>query len=248
MQSATGNSVPWLTQALATVWMAAVSTLAAAQDAVHLRWLDDHYAQTAQTAKALWEYAEVGYQETRSSALLQEQLADAGFSVEAAWRIFPRPLWPVTAAGRCWRYSVSSMRCRVLRRTLPRAVRWRTKPPATPADTISSAPARPPRPWPSRPGSTRRAHAARSASTARRRKRAAAARSTWFAPGSSTMWTSPCTGTPRTQLGGGAHDAGQSLGQVPLYRRIGARGGRAGPRALGAGWRRGHELHGQHHA
>jgi aminobenzoyl-glutamate utilization protein B len=83
MQSATGNSVPWLTQALATVWMAAVSTLAAAQDAVHLRWLDDHYAQTAQTAKALWDFAEVGYQETRSSELLQQQLADAGFSVES---------------------------------------------------------------------------------------------------------------------------------------------------------------------
>ena len=35
----------------------------------------------AQTAKAIWDFAEVGYQETRSSALLQAQLKAAGFTV-----------------------------------------------------------------------------------------------------------------------------------------------------------------------
>lgn len=60
-----------------------VSTAAIAQPQPHLDWLDDHYEQTASTARTLWEYAEVGYQETRSSALLQQQLADAGFSVES---------------------------------------------------------------------------------------------------------------------------------------------------------------------
>ena len=49
----------------------------------HLAWLDEHYEQTASTARALWEYAEVGYQETRSSELLQQQLRDAGFTVQA---------------------------------------------------------------------------------------------------------------------------------------------------------------------
>ncbi len=49
----------------------------------HLDWLDEHYDQTAATARSLWEYAEVGYQETRSSELLQEQLREAGFHVEA---------------------------------------------------------------------------------------------------------------------------------------------------------------------
>jgi aminobenzoyl-glutamate utilization protein B len=34
-------------------------------------------------ARSMWEWAEVGYQETRSSALLQEELKGAGFAVEA---------------------------------------------------------------------------------------------------------------------------------------------------------------------
>ena len=54
-----------------------------AQEPANLAWLNAHYEQTAQTARSIWEYAEVGYQETRSSALLQEQLAAAGFSVRA---------------------------------------------------------------------------------------------------------------------------------------------------------------------
>lgn len=40
----------------------------------------NHYAQIAQQ---IWDYAEVGYQETKSSALLQEQLRTAGFKVES---------------------------------------------------------------------------------------------------------------------------------------------------------------------
>ena len=59
------------------------STAATAQESAHLDWLNANYEQTAQTARALWEFAEVGYQETRSSALLQEQLAAAGFTVKA---------------------------------------------------------------------------------------------------------------------------------------------------------------------
>ena len=50
---------------------------------VHLDWLDQHYSQTAATARSLWEFAEVGYQETQSSALLQEQLAADGFEIES---------------------------------------------------------------------------------------------------------------------------------------------------------------------
>lgn len=48
----------------------------------HLEWLDKNYEQTAQTARTLWEYAEVGYQETRSSELLQRMLAAEGFDIE----------------------------------------------------------------------------------------------------------------------------------------------------------------------
>lgn len=37
----------------------------------------------ADVAKAIWDFAEVGYQETQSSALLQKRLRDAGFRIEA---------------------------------------------------------------------------------------------------------------------------------------------------------------------
>ncbi|MEH6664052.1 MAG: amidohydrolase [Brevundimonas sp.] len=37
----------------------------------------------AEVAHQIWEYAEVGYQETKSSALLQSELKSAGFTVEA---------------------------------------------------------------------------------------------------------------------------------------------------------------------
>ena len=36
----------------------------------------------ADVAHKIWEYAEVGYQETKSSALLQETLSQAGFTIE----------------------------------------------------------------------------------------------------------------------------------------------------------------------
>lgn len=65
------------------VLLSTVTCVASAQQTPHLDWLDANYEQTAQTARSLWEFAEVGYQETRSSALLQEQLAAAGFSVRS---------------------------------------------------------------------------------------------------------------------------------------------------------------------
>lgn len=49
--------------------------LLASIDAKH-----DHYARVA---RQIWDHPELGFQEERSSALLQKTLADAGFSVEA---------------------------------------------------------------------------------------------------------------------------------------------------------------------
>lgn len=40
-------------------------------------------ARAEETALQIWNYAEVGYQETRSSALLQQQLKQAGFSIQS---------------------------------------------------------------------------------------------------------------------------------------------------------------------
>jgi aminobenzoyl-glutamate utilization protein B len=59
-----------------------MSPAALANDAT-LAYIDDRYEQTAAVARSLWEFAEVGYQETRSSALLQKTLADQGFEIEA---------------------------------------------------------------------------------------------------------------------------------------------------------------------
>ena len=57
--------------------------IAAAQEYDVTGFLDARYDNTANMARALWEFAEVGYQEEKSSALLQEALAAEGFRVEA---------------------------------------------------------------------------------------------------------------------------------------------------------------------
>lgn len=44
--------------------------------------LDAKYDQYASIAHKIWEFAEVGYQEVQSSALLQETLSKAGFTIE----------------------------------------------------------------------------------------------------------------------------------------------------------------------
>ena len=45
--------------------------------------VDSRYEETARIAKTLWDYAEVGYQEDMSSALLQEALAAEGFEIRS---------------------------------------------------------------------------------------------------------------------------------------------------------------------
>ena len=62
-----------------------LTSAAAAQDPKQtaLARLDASYQRYTQVAKQIWDWAEVGYQETRSSALLQEQLRAAGFRIEA---------------------------------------------------------------------------------------------------------------------------------------------------------------------
>ena len=53
---------------------------AANQEEVMSR-IDARYDQTADIARKLWEWAEVGYQEERSSRLLQETLEAEGFAI-----------------------------------------------------------------------------------------------------------------------------------------------------------------------
>ncbi|HWM26878.1 MAG TPA: amidohydrolase, partial [Woeseiaceae bacterium] len=46
-------------------------------------FVDSRYEETATLARNLWEYAEVGYQEEKSSGLLQQTLSDEGFEIDA---------------------------------------------------------------------------------------------------------------------------------------------------------------------
>ena len=48
-----------------------------------LVYVDSRYEQTATLARKLWEFAEVGYQEVKSSALIKETLAADGFEIES---------------------------------------------------------------------------------------------------------------------------------------------------------------------
>ncbi len=47
-----------------------------------LQSIDKKYNQYAEIAHQIWGFAELGYQETKSSALLQQVLKDAGFTIE----------------------------------------------------------------------------------------------------------------------------------------------------------------------
>jgi len=58
--------------------------LASAQEGIDIeQFIDSRYSQTVDIASALWNFAEVGYQEEKSSALLRDTLAAEGFDIEA---------------------------------------------------------------------------------------------------------------------------------------------------------------------
>ncbi len=69
-----------------TLASAILMTPAAAQadTAEVLASIEARSEQSADTARKLWEWAEVGYQEEKSSGLLQQQLRAQGFSIEAS--------------------------------------------------------------------------------------------------------------------------------------------------------------------
>jgi len=63
--------------------LAQAAELTAAERAAILGSVDKSAPRTAQVAHQIWDFAEVGYQETKSSTLLQGELKKAGFTVEA---------------------------------------------------------------------------------------------------------------------------------------------------------------------
>jgi len=48
-----------------------------------MKFVDSRYEQTSALARDLWEFAEVGYQEVKSSTLVKETLAAEGFEIES---------------------------------------------------------------------------------------------------------------------------------------------------------------------
>ena len=101
----------------------------------------DHYATVA---KEIWGFAEVGYQEQKSSALLQQELKAAGFAVRAGVAEIPTAFVATYGSGK----PASSTRCPgCRRRRRPHsATRSRKTAPVMAAATTCSAPARSPQP------------------------------------------------------------------------------------------------------
>src|ERR1044072_8949380 len=62
--------------------------------------IDAKRSTYADVAKQIWSFAEVGYQETKSSALLQEQLRANGFSVRAGVADIPTAFVATIGSGK----------------------------------------------------------------------------------------------------------------------------------------------------
>ena len=69
---------------LLTGLLLAAGSLQAQHDKTQLtRYIDQHADRFGAVAQQIWDFAEVGYLENASSALLQQQLAEAGFDISA---------------------------------------------------------------------------------------------------------------------------------------------------------------------
>src|SRR5688572_3387113 len=77
------------------------TTSIAAESGDGLReFLAGRAARDAEMARSIWEFAEVGYQETKSTALLQQELAKAGFKVEAGVAGIPTAFVATAGSGK----------------------------------------------------------------------------------------------------------------------------------------------------
>ncbi|MDH4261098.1 MAG: amidohydrolase [Gammaproteobacteria bacterium] len=76
------------------------ASVAFADDTRSMReFLAARAARDAEVARSIWEWAEVGYQETRSSALLQGELKKAGFRIEAGVAGIPTAFVATAGSG-----------------------------------------------------------------------------------------------------------------------------------------------------
>tara|TARA_R110000787_G_scaffold8528_9_gene28904 strand:+ start:7915 stop:9342 length:1428 start_codon:yes stop_codon:yes gene_type:complete len=72
-----------LAPSLAALALTACAHAQSKSDQAVIDSVDARYDQTSAIAKQIWDWAEVGYQEEKSSGLLQSTLKDAGFRIEA---------------------------------------------------------------------------------------------------------------------------------------------------------------------
>ncbi len=78
-----------------------VATAGAAESGDGMRqFLAKREARDAEIAHSIWDYAEVGYQEVKSSALLQEELRKAGFDVEPGVAGIPTAFVATAGSGK----------------------------------------------------------------------------------------------------------------------------------------------------
>ncbi|GMV04400.1 MAG: peptidase M20 [Gemmatimonadota bacterium] len=68
---------------LSAAAVAPASASAQSAKAMVASYIDERADRFGEVAQAIWDFAEVGYMETQSSALLQSTLAEAGFAVES---------------------------------------------------------------------------------------------------------------------------------------------------------------------
>jgi aminobenzoyl-glutamate utilization protein B len=114
----------------AAFWIAGVGAQRAADDKPALmERIDARREHYAAVAKEIWGFAEVGYQEQKSSALLQQELKAAGFQVRAGVADMPTAFVATFGSGK------------PVKRRPARAMRSRRTRPATAAATTCSAPA-----------------------------------------------------------------------------------------------------------
>ncbi len=69
------------------------------QKAESIKNLDSRYSYYKERALQIWNYAEVGFQEVKSSALLQQTLKDNGFSIEAGVAGMPTAFMATYGSG-----------------------------------------------------------------------------------------------------------------------------------------------------
>ena len=78
-----GTMLLWMTVIAAVLAGPAAAQGASDAHAQLMQLVDQNAPHWKEVSKQIWEYAELGYHETRSSTLLQEQLKAAGFRVQA---------------------------------------------------------------------------------------------------------------------------------------------------------------------